>query len=98
MPRTVTWRRWLVFFIGHLQSCVPTLQVRCLRDHGEFEIDDGTTILLKKNSQVPVAGVWSVLFLPFHSHDIPLALQHVPVPAHTAPCTCCLHSPECSSA
>uniref|UniRef100_A0A8D2QGF6 DNA replication complex GINS protein PSF1 n=1 Tax=Zonotrichia albicollis TaxID=44394 RepID=A0A8D2QGF6_ZONAL len=27
------------------------IEVRCLRDHGEFEIDDGTTILLKKNSQ-----------------------------------------------
>ncbi len=27
-------------------------QVRCLKDHGEFEIDDGTVILLKKNSQV----------------------------------------------
>ncbi|XP_039640617.1 DNA replication complex GINS protein PSF1 [Perca fluviatilis] len=25
--------------------------VRCLKDHGEFEIDDGTVILLKKNSQ-----------------------------------------------
>uniref|UniRef100_A0A8C0ZDW9 DNA replication complex GINS protein PSF1 n=1 Tax=Cyanistes caeruleus TaxID=156563 RepID=A0A8C0ZDW9_CYACU len=75
------------------------IEVRCLKDHGEFEIEDGTTILLKKNSQVPVAGVWSVLFHPFHSHDIPLlmlALQRVPVPAHTAPC--CLHGPECSSA
>ncbi|XP_058691303.1 DNA replication complex GINS protein PSF1 isoform X2 [Poecile atricapillus] len=27
------------------------IEVRCLRDHGEFEIEDGTTILLKKNSQ-----------------------------------------------
>ncbi|XP_074803316.1 DNA replication complex GINS protein PSF1 isoform X1 [Natator depressus] len=27
------------------------IEVRCLKDHGEFEIDDGTTILLKKNSQ-----------------------------------------------
>ncbi|XP_026700500.1 DNA replication complex GINS protein PSF1 [Athene cunicularia] len=27
------------------------IEVRCLRDYGEFEIDDGTTILLKKNSQ-----------------------------------------------
>ncbi|XP_070803986.1 DNA replication complex GINS protein PSF1 isoform X2 [Pituophis catenifer annectens] len=26
-------------------------EVRCLKDYGEFEIDDGTTILLKKNSQ-----------------------------------------------
>ncbi|KAM3862749.1 DNA replication complex GINS protein PSF1 isoform 2-T2 [Diretmus argenteus] len=26
-------------------------EVRCLKDHGEFEIDDGTVILLKKNSQ-----------------------------------------------
>uniref|UniRef100_A0AAZ3RSD2 DNA replication complex GINS protein PSF1 n=1 Tax=Oncorhynchus tshawytscha TaxID=74940 RepID=A0AAZ3RSD2_ONCTS len=26
-------------------------EVRCLKDHGEFEIDDGTIILLKKNSQ-----------------------------------------------
>lgn len=28
------------------------VQVRCLKDHGEFEIDDETVILLKKNSQV----------------------------------------------
>ncbi|XP_029450358.1 DNA replication complex GINS protein PSF1 isoform X3 [Rhinatrema bivittatum] len=27
------------------------IEVRCLQDYGEFEIDDGTTILLKKNSQ-----------------------------------------------
>ncbi|XP_022074632.1 DNA replication complex GINS protein PSF1 [Acanthochromis polyacanthus] len=27
------------------------IQVRCLKDHGELEIDDGTVILLKKNSQ-----------------------------------------------
>ncbi|XP_049928034.1 DNA replication complex GINS protein PSF1 [Epinephelus moara] len=27
------------------------IEVRCLKDHGEFEIDDGTVILLKKNSQ-----------------------------------------------
>jgi len=30
------------------------IQVRCLKDHGEFEIDDGTVILLKKNSQVTI--------------------------------------------
>ncbi|XP_053918181.1 DNA replication complex GINS protein PSF1 isoform X2 [Cuculus canorus] len=28
------------------------IEVRCLRDYGEFEIDDGTTVLLKKNSQI----------------------------------------------
>ncbi|CAH2253397.1 DNA replication complex GINS PSF1 [Pelobates cultripes] len=27
------------------------IEVRCLRDYGEFEIEDGTSILLKKNSQ-----------------------------------------------
>ncbi|KAM9726518.1 DNA replication complex GINS protein PSF1-like isoform 1-T2 [Menidia menidia] len=27
------------------------VQVRCLKDHGEFEVEDGTVILLKKNSQ-----------------------------------------------
>ncbi|KAM3606598.1 uncharacterized protein V6R79_019374 [Siganus canaliculatus] len=27
------------------------VEVRCLKDHGEFEIDDGTVVLLKKNSQ-----------------------------------------------
>nr|XP_006003706.1 PREDICTED: DNA replication complex GINS protein PSF1 isoform X2 [Latimeria chalumnae] len=27
------------------------IEVRCLKDYGEFEIDDGTTILLKRNSQ-----------------------------------------------
>lgn len=35
----------------HLTTGV-CFQVRCLKDHGEFEIDDGTVILLKKNSQV----------------------------------------------
>ena len=28
------------------------MQVRCLEDYGEFETDDGTVLLLKKNSQV----------------------------------------------
>ncbi|MGH0149416.1 UNVERIFIED_CONTAM: hypothetical protein FKN15_015689 [Acipenser sinensis] len=32
------------------------IEVRCLKDYGEFEIDDGTTILLKKNSQVKLKG------------------------------------------
>ncbi|XP_019715841.1 DNA replication complex GINS protein PSF1 isoform X2 [Hippocampus comes] len=27
------------------------IQVRCVKDHGELEIDDGTLVLLKKNSQ-----------------------------------------------
>nr|XP_057915380.1 DNA replication complex GINS protein PSF1 isoform X1 [Doryrhamphus excisus] len=27
------------------------IEVRCVKDHGELEIDDGTVILLKKNSQ-----------------------------------------------
>ncbi|KAK7878355.1 hypothetical protein WMY93_031072 [Mugilogobius chulae] len=27
------------------------IQVRCVKDHGELEIDDGTVILLKRNSQ-----------------------------------------------
>ncbi|KAM8816775.1 DNA replication complex GINS protein PSF1 isoform 3-T4 [Rhynchonycteris naso] len=26
-------------------------EVRCLKDYGEFEVDDGTSVLLKKNSQ-----------------------------------------------
>lgn len=38
------------------------IQVRCLKDHGEFEIDDGTVILLKKNSQV------TILQIMFKSH------------------------------
>lgn len=29
-------------------------QVRCLEDYGEFETEDGTVVLLKKNSQVTV--------------------------------------------
>ncbi|EMP36570.1 DNA replication complex GINS protein PSF1 [Chelonia mydas] len=32
------------------------IEVRCIKDHGEFEIDDGTTILLKKNSQPGASG------------------------------------------
>ena len=28
------------------------MQVRCLEDYGEFETEDGTVLLLKKNSQV----------------------------------------------
>ncbi|XP_077438460.1 DNA replication complex GINS protein PSF1 [Vanacampus margaritifer] len=27
------------------------IQVRCVKDHGELEMDDGTLVLLKKNSQ-----------------------------------------------
>ncbi|XP_060239092.1 DNA replication complex GINS protein PSF1 isoform X1 [Meriones unguiculatus] len=27
------------------------IEVRCLKDYGEFEVEDGTSILLKKNSQ-----------------------------------------------
>ncbi|XP_077469985.1 DNA replication complex GINS protein PSF1 [Stigmatopora argus] len=27
------------------------VQVRCVKDHGELELDDGTLVLLKKNSQ-----------------------------------------------
>ncbi|KAM9637361.1 DNA replication complex GINS protein PSF1 isoform 4-T4 [Morphnus guianensis] len=34
-----------------IQFHMSAEEVRCLRDYGEFEIDDGTTILLKKNSQ-----------------------------------------------
>ncbi|XP_058691304.1 DNA replication complex GINS protein PSF1 isoform X3 [Poecile atricapillus] len=34
-----------------IQFHMSAEEVRCLRDHGEFEIEDGTTILLKKNSQ-----------------------------------------------
>ncbi|XP_023268899.1 DNA replication complex GINS protein PSF1-like [Seriola lalandi dorsalis] len=33
------------------------IEVRCLKDHGEFEIDDGTVILLKKNSQVRISSL-----------------------------------------
>uniref|UniRef100_A0A1A8MQR3 DNA replication complex GINS protein PSF1 n=2 Tax=Nothobranchius TaxID=28779 RepID=A0A1A8MQR3_9TELE len=39
------------------------IQVRCLKDHGEFEIEDGTVILLKKNSQVRIG-----CSLDEHSH------------------------------
>ncbi|XP_030897357.1 DNA replication complex GINS protein PSF1 [Leptonychotes weddellii] len=28
------------------------IEVRCIKDYGEFEVDDGTSVLLKKNSQV----------------------------------------------
>lgn len=34
------------------QSLNLFFQVRCLKDYGEFEVDDGTSVLLKKNSQV----------------------------------------------
>ncbi|XP_068843771.1 DNA replication complex GINS protein PSF1 isoform X3 [Capricornis sumatraensis] len=27
------------------------IEVRCLKDYGEFEVEDGTSVLLKKNSQ-----------------------------------------------
>ncbi|XP_055358669.1 DNA replication complex GINS protein PSF1 isoform X2 [Betta splendens] len=37
------------------------IEVRCLKDHGEFEIDDGTVILLKKNSQVVLGVAWDIL-------------------------------------
>lgn len=41
---------------------VLVFQVRCLKDHGEFEIDDGTVILLKKNSQVRQEAALLLLF------------------------------------
>lgn len=46
--------RWKSDVLWHhrLLTSSLCLQVRCLKDHGEFEIDDGTLILLKKNSQV----------------------------------------------
>uniref|UniRef100_A0AC11D9S9 GINS complex subunit 1 n=1 Tax=Ovis aries TaxID=9940 RepID=A0AC11D9S9_SHEEP len=30
---------------------LPAFNVRCLKDYGEFEVEDGTSVLLKKNSQ-----------------------------------------------
>ncbi|XP_019292730.1 DNA replication complex GINS protein PSF1 isoform X4 [Panthera pardus] len=32
------------------------IEVRCLKDYGEFEVDDGTSVLLKKNSQDPAGS------------------------------------------
>nr|XP_045364628.1 DNA replication complex GINS protein PSF1 [Camelus bactrianus] len=32
------------------------IEVRCLQDYGEFDVDDGTSVLLKKNSQETVSG------------------------------------------
>ena len=50
-------------------------KVRCLKDHGEFEIDDGTIILLKKNSQVrwdcSCDVMWSL------SHDLDFLIYGV---------------------
>ncbi|XP_037011186.1 DNA replication complex GINS protein PSF1 isoform X5 [Artibeus jamaicensis] len=34
-----------------LQFHMSAEEVRCLKDFGEFEVDDGTSVLLKKNSQ-----------------------------------------------
>ncbi|KAM6144340.1 DNA replication complex GINS protein PSF1 isoform 2-T2 [Erethizon dorsatum] len=34
-----------------LQFHMSAEEVRCLKDYGEFEVDDGTSVLLKKNSQ-----------------------------------------------
>jgi len=34
-------------------------QVRCLEDYGEFETEDGTVVLLKKNSQVRKSTVFN---------------------------------------
>ncbi|XP_045835910.1 DNA replication complex GINS protein PSF1 isoform X2 [Meles meles] len=33
------------------------IEVRCLKDYGEFEVDDGTSVLLKKNSQDQLQNV-----------------------------------------
>ncbi|KAM6271949.1 DNA replication complex GINS protein PSF1 isoform 1-T1 [Spheniscus humboldti] len=75
------------------------IEVRCLRDYGEFEIDDGTTVLLKKNSQVPVTrkcGLFSSFpFIPMTSpclsqlHSMSQFL-HTQLLAHAASC---LHGP-----
>ncbi|KAB0383684.1 hypothetical protein FD755_005601 [Muntiacus reevesi] len=34
------------------------IEVRCLKDYGEFEVEDGTSVLLKKNSQVHGLPLW----------------------------------------
>ena len=38
--------------IFQIRSFSIGFQVRCLEDFGEFETEDGTVVLLKKNSQV----------------------------------------------
>jgi hypothetical protein len=59
---TITWV-WRAELETYLENTAKTLslrknnvnlffQVRCLKDYGEFEVDDGTSVLLKKNSQV----------------------------------------------
>ncbi|XP_061823416.1 DNA replication complex GINS protein PSF1 isoform X1 [Nerophis lumbriciformis] len=51
------------------------IEVRCLRDHGELEIDDGTVILLKKNSQVSSSST-PRLASPSQSHAALFCPQH----------------------
>ncbi|KAK3718777.1 hypothetical protein QZH41_014052 [Actinostola sp. cb2023] len=47
-----------VGFTVHVNYCIDTkppkslyIEVRCVEDYGEFEAEDGTIVLLKKNSQ-----------------------------------------------
>uniref|UniRef100_A0A8B9CGW1 DNA replication complex GINS protein PSF1 n=1 Tax=Anser brachyrhynchus TaxID=132585 RepID=A0A8B9CGW1_9AVES len=59
------------------------IEVRCLRDYGEFEIEDGTTVLLKKNSQVLITRACSPN--PFLFFSFPFTPMMCPRPG-VQPC------------
>lgn len=50
---------FLFFVFVLLFMCI--WQVRCLEDYGEFETEDGTVVLLKKNSQVSVHKIFEIV-------------------------------------
>uniref|UniRef100_A0A8C5SJH8 DNA replication complex GINS protein PSF1 n=1 Tax=Laticauda laticaudata TaxID=8630 RepID=A0A8C5SJH8_LATLA len=53
------------------------IEVRCLKDYGEFEIDDGTTILLKKNSQVFISRQDLLLLLSISKQIFQAASENI---------------------
>ncbi|XP_034506499.1 DNA replication complex GINS protein PSF1 [Ailuropoda melanoleuca] len=51
IPSTQKLETHYVLFSDTAISRKNLYEVRCLKDYGEFEVDDGTSVLLKKNSQ-----------------------------------------------
>ena len=65
-----------------------TLKVRCLEDYGEFETEEGTVVLLKKNSQV--CNLCSCVGWYWPSKRAKLLGINQMLCVYTCCCCCCL--------